>query len=373
MLTTQQTLLEQLRITDLEIENRKALLGFSNDDVTALMSARSVIDRRVNALVKEFYEEQIRVPEIAVLIGDVDTLHRLSQAQRRYILDLFGGVYDAEYVNNRLRIGMVHKRIGVDPKMYLAAVHMLRVLLGKAIAVEVEDSLQRRAISHALDKIFFFDVTLVFDTYIRSMMQEIDAAKTRVELYAQSLEKMVCDRTQQLQELSRTDPLTRLYNRRYLTESASHALRAAKRRSEPITLLYFDVNEFKAINDQLGHLRGDEVLATVGELLRSAGRSEDLCFRYGGDEFLVLLPNCAEAEARGVYWTRFQASLAERLEGVTLSMGLCQTGPDQYLELDDLIREADSHMYAHKRQHQNGSGNMVEHTAGAANDASQAG
>lgn len=352
MLTTQQTLLEQLRITDIEIEHRKALLGFTHDDAAALASARSLIDRQANALVNAFYEAQTRVPEIALLIGDVDTLRRLSQAQRRYVLDLFCGVYDAEYVNNRLRIGLVHKRIGVDPKIYLAAVHMLRAQLGVVIADNVADGQSRRAIFQALDKLFFFDVTLVFDTYIRSMMQEIDAAKTKVELYALSLEKMVCDRTQQLQELSRTDPLTRLYNRRHLVEAATHALRAAKRRNEPITLVYFDVNDFKAINDRLGHLHGDDVLSAIGELLRSAGRSEDLCFRYGGDEFLVLLPNCAEAEARNIYWTRFQASVAERLQTVSLSIGLCQTGPDDYLELDDLIRVADERMYENKRQSQ---------------------
>lgn len=350
MQTTQQTLLEQLRITELEIEHRKALLSFGDDDVQALISVRTLIDRKANDLVATFYDAQTRIPEIALLIGDSDTLQRLSQAQRRYVLDLFCGVYDAEYVNNRLRIGLVHKRIGVDPKLYLAAVHMLRALVGQTIEQAVTDGPSRRAVLAALDKLILFDVTLVFDTYIRSMMQEIDAAKTKVEAYAQSLEKMVCDRTQQLQELSRTDPLTRLYNRRYLNEAATHALRAAQRRHEPLTAVYFDVDNFKTINDQLGHLHGDDVLAAVGELLRAAGRSEDLCFRYGGDEFLVLLPNCNEAEARDIYWTRFQANVAERLHDVTLSIGICQTGPDNYMELDDLIREADERMYVNKRQ-----------------------
>ena len=161
----------------------------------------------------------------------------------------------------------------------------------------------------------------------------------------------MCERTRQLQELSRTDPLTRLNNRRHLTEAATHALRAARRRREPLTVLYFDVNDFKIINDRQGHLRGDDVLVTIGELLRNTGRSEDLCFRYGGDEFVVLLPNCTESEARDVYWARFAANVAEQLDGLTLSVGIRQTGPDDYLDVSELIREADERMYIDKHRH----------------------
>jgi diguanylate cyclase (GGDEF)-like protein len=346
-----QSLLEQLRITDHEIESRKALLLFTDQDVLALSRLRATIDRQVQTLVDQFYEEQLKIPDIALLIGDADTLHRLRNAQRRYVLDLFVGVYDQEYVNSRLRIGLVHKRIGVDPKLYLAGVHRLQDLLVHTIAAEVADGPTRRAALSALNKLIVFDVTLVFDTYIRSMMQEIDVAKQKVEVYAQSLEQTVCERTRQLEELSRTDPLTRLNNRRCLNEAATHALRAARRRREPLTILYFDVNDFKQINDVQGHLRGDDVLAAIGELLLSTSRSEDLCFRYGGDEFVVLLPNCTESEARDIYWPRYAASVAERLDGLTLSVGICQTGPDEYLDIGELIRGADERMYLDKHRY----------------------
>ncbi|WP_081961041.1 GGDEF domain-containing protein [Aquabacterium sp. NJ1] len=349
MQITQQTLLEQLRIADFEIDQRKSLLSFSEEDVTALLSVRALIDRRSHQLVDDFYKQQMEIPEIMLLIGDADTLQRMQVAQRRYILDLFCGIYDAEYVNNRLHIGLGHKRIGVDPKLYLASVHSLRGMLVKTISSEVPDSPNRRAVIAALDKLFFFDMTLVFDIYLRSMMQEIESSKTRLELYAQSLEKKVCERTQQLQDLSRTDPLTRLFNRRHLDEAAEHALRAAKRRSEPVSLVYLDVNDFKQINDKHGHLAGDDVLTKTGELLRTIGRSEDLCFRYGGDEFLVILPNCTEAEAKTIYWNRLSEGLSQQLPGVTLSVGISQTGTDHYMSLDELIREADERMYENKR------------------------
>lgn len=346
---TQQTLLEQLRIADFEIDQRKSLLSFSDEDVTALLSVRALIDRRSHQMVTDFYRQQMEIPEVMLLIGDADTLQRMQVTQRRYILDLFCGVYDAEYVNNRLHIGLGQKRIGVDPKLYLASVHTLREMLVQTISSEVPDSPNRRAVIAALDKLLFFDMTLVFDIYIRSMMQEIESSKTRLELYAQSLEKKVCERTQQLQDLSRTDPLTRLFNRRHLDEAAEHALRAAKRRSEPVSLVYLDVNDFKQINDRDGHLAGDDVLTKTGELLRTIGRSEDLCFRYGGDEFLVILPNCTEAEAKTIYWNRLSEGLSQQLPGVTLSVGISQTGTDHYMSLDELIREADERMYENKR------------------------
>jgi hypothetical protein len=86
----------------------------------------SKIEPHIDALVDKFYTLQTGITEIALLIGDADTLTRLRAAQRRYILDLFSGLYDLEYVNNRLRIGLVHKRIGVEPKLYLAAINTLK-------------------------------------------------------------------------------------------------------------------------------------------------------------------------------------------------------------------------------------------------------
>jgi hypothetical protein len=129
MLQTEQTLFEQMRITELEIESRKALFSFTAADVKALQSFKPIIEENIDKIVDDFYGLQTSVSEIALLIGDSDTLARLRTAQRRYVLDLFNGVYDLEYVNNRLRIGLVHKRIGVEPKLYLSAVHTLKELI----------------------------------------------------------------------------------------------------------------------------------------------------------------------------------------------------------------------------------------------------
>ena len=349
MRPTEQTLLEQMRITEFEIAHRKNLLLLSEADFRLLASYRSKIESQVDAIVDKFYELQTSITEIALLIGDADTLTRLRTAQRRYILDLFSGQYDLEYVNNRLRIGLVHKRIGVEPKLYLAAINTLKGLLIEDIFDQIEDESLKVAMLTALDRLFLFDITLVFETYIRSLVSEIESSKEKSELYAKVLEEKVKERTHQLEELSRTDSLTGLLNVRHLQENLTRILRSCQRRGEPVVIAYLDIDNFKQINDNQGHQRGDEILRVVGSSIRQVSRAEDCCFRYGGDEFCLILPNSTEEQAREIFLKRLTRSLAEQLDDVTISIGMVQTGPEQYDDGYSLIRLADERMYTAKK------------------------
>ncbi|OHC63250.1 MAG: diguanylate cyclase [Rhodocyclales bacterium GWA2_65_19] len=348
MKQTDQTLLEQMRITEFDVEHRQALLSFTHADAEALRACKAVIEQRIDALVAEFYRLQTGITEIALLIGDVDTLNRLHDVQRRYVLDLFSGVYDLDYVNNRLRIGLVHKRIGVEPKLYLAAIHTLRELLHTTICEAFPAGDERETVLVALNKLLLFDVTLVFETYIRSLVSEIEMAKEKSERYARSMEEKVKERTQQLEEMSRTDSLTGLLNVRHLEETVTKALRSAQRRAEPVAAVYIDVNDFKAINDTEGHQRGDEILRVIGSAIKDLSRSEDSCFRYGGDEFCVLLINCRAEQAQTQFVDRLNERILRSLDAVSLSCGVAQTGPSEYVDAGALIRLADQNMYAAK-------------------------
>ena len=139
-----------------------------------------------------------------------------------------------------------------------------------------------------------FDITLIFETYIRSLIIEVETAKAKSDQYALSLEEKVRERTEQLDKLAQLDPLTGLLNTRQLDEILTKTLRIAQRQKESITAVYMDVNDFKPINDREGHQRGDEVLQSVGQIIKGCARLEDYCFRYGGDEFFVILKNCTE-------------------------------------------------------------------------------
>ena len=128
-ISTDQKLFQQMRISDSEIHNRLTLVDITSERIALLASFSDLIEEHVDTIVDKFYESQLQIDEIAILIGDADTLFRLKNAQKQYILDLFSGRYDSEYVNHRLRIGMVHKRIGVEPKLYLSGINKLKQLL----------------------------------------------------------------------------------------------------------------------------------------------------------------------------------------------------------------------------------------------------
>ena len=118
------------------------------------------------------------------------------------------------------------------------------------------------------------------------LIEELRAAATEI---AKSRDEM--------KAMAVTDPLTRCYNRRLLYEIAEHELEQHRRYNLPLSILYLDIDHFKAINDTRGHHTGDEVLKTMGAILRELTRQADFVFRWGGDEFVVLL-SASEPEAQ---------------------------------------------------------------------------
>jgi diguanylate cyclase (GGDEF)-like protein len=149
-----------------------------------------------------------------------------------------------------------------------------------------------------------------------------------------------------------TDPLTRCYNRRFLYEIAEHELEQHRRYELPLSLLYLDIDHFKAINDQLGHHTGDEVLITMGAILNELTRKGDFVFRWGGDEFLVFL-SATEADARAkaqqIRRAFLESVIVQNLpDGVDVSIGVVLVPPDTK-DLDPLIDQADREMYRRKR------------------------
>ena len=346
---TDQTLIEQMQISDIEINNRKELLNLTSDDLNVLTCHKLLIEENLDDIVDVFYQQQTQVDEIALLIGDADTLMRLQTALRKYILDMFSGYCDTEYVNNRLRIGLVHKRIGVEPKLYLSAVRTLKKVINDKLASLISDEKLLQDTLESLDKLFYFDTTLVFDTYIGSLVGEIETAKKRTEIYAQSLEEKVAERTKQLEELSRIDHLTGIYNQRAMYDYLRRELASAKRAKTKISIIYFDVDKFKQINDQEGHAKGDEVLKKIGQILQNNDRENDIPCRYGGDEFALILPNCDIENAKVVCEKIIKDFNAKYLK-YHLSFGIAQTGSDSYVDGDVLIKMADEKMYLAKQE-----------------------
>ncbi len=348
MKRTDKTLFEQLRINEAEMMRRKELLDITAEDIARLKARKVLIEAKVDEIVDEFYTRQTELDEIALLIGDADTLNRLRVAQRKYIIDLFSGNYDSEYVNNRLRIGLVHKRIGVEPKLYLSAVRTLKALLFQVVEQNIADLEEYNQLKASLDKLLYFDVTLVFDTYIDSLVEEIGNAKRRTEIYAASLEQKVQERTAQLEQLTKLDPLTELYNRRAMQDILLRELQLNERYGNSLALAYMDLDHFKGINDKYGHIRGDEVLKGLASSIKLSIRKTDIPCRYGGDEFCLIFPQCTVNQAVEVC-EKIMAEFTRLFPHFTISVGVVCSDKSHSRTMEELIKLADEKMYRAKK------------------------
>jgi diguanylate cyclase (GGDEF)-like protein len=163
----------------------------------------------------------------------------------------------------------------------------------------------------------------------------------------------------ELRQLVTTDALTGCRNRRYFDEVIGRELQRHRRYGVPLSIMFIDVDRFKAVNDTLGHEAGDRVLQTVAGFLTRHVREADYVFRWGGDEFLILI-SCPEAQAlRKAQELRRAFALSEDTgtlpEGVGLSIG-CVEVPIDTSDIVPLLKLADERMYQAKRA-EDGGGN----------------
>jgi two-component system cell cycle response regulator len=155
------------------------------------------------------------------------------------------------------------------------------------------------------------------------------------------------------ERLAAIDGLTGLANRREFDQVLAREVNRAERTGEPLSLVVFDVDHFKAVNDTRGHLGGDEVLRSIADVLAEAVREMDLVARYGGEEFAVVLPRCDQHDAIRVI-ERITANSRGRadLDGVTMSSGVA-TIPFNAGDGLSLVAAADEALYASKRAGRN--------------------
>ena len=163
---------------------------------------------------------------------------------------------------------------------------------------------------------------------------------------------------QRLQEQVVRDPLTGLYHRHYLDETLEHEVARAKREGYPISVAVLDIDRFKHVNDTYGHKAGDEVLKAVAELLQDQAREGDIACRYGGEEFLLLMPrqSLAEARERAEQWRTDFATHPVRhgdlALAVTLSIGVA-TYPEHAASPEALVLRAERALSRAKAQGRN--------------------
>ncbi|MCA9521975.1 MAG: GGDEF domain-containing protein [Myxococcales bacterium] len=167
-------------------------------------------------------------------------------------------------------------------------------------------------------------------------------------------------REERFRQASITDELTGLHSRRHLFDLYEQTFALAQRHRKPLSVVMIDVDHFKAVNDEHGHLVGDSTLRHIANILRHQLRRTDICGRYGGEEFAVVLPE-TDTEGARTFAERCRVAVAEsslplsggRMLAVTLSLGFSSATPALTESSQDLLRRADDAMYLAKRNGRN--------------------
>ena len=193
---------------------------------------------------------------------------------------------------------------------------------------------------------------------VTRMLTTIERQATELSHFAQRLDsanRELESANARLQEVSFTDEVTRLYNRRFFAVRLEEEVARHHRFGHPLSLVRFDLDGFKALNDELGPRAGDEALRGVADVLVKSSRGIDVICRYGGDEFAVLLVETPRAGARP-YAQRIRdvlsASSSSHGQPVTASFGVASLAEDAATG-DDIVRAADEALSAAKRAGKN--------------------
>jgi diguanylate cyclase (GGDEF)-like protein len=258
---------------------------------------------------------------------------------------------DAESVMARVaaQLAALEKR---DSELWVIVV-LTSTLVAAGLLVTIAPSAFTRAgdlhFEVFIPKEFFLSlVALIALVNVYLVSQRMQLRRTRQALISTSIQGELT----RLQSF--TDPLTEIYNRRSLDEMARRYIAHSKRMQTPLTFLMVDIDRFKEVNTRFGHLTGDMVLAEVASMLRNSVRGSDAVIRYGGDEFLVILPESDREGAERVidrirtFLQEWNAAGPLKDFAIDLSIGLTEW--EEGKTLDEVLVAADAAMYALKRR-----------------------
>lgn len=206
--------------------------------------------------------------------------------------------------------------------------------------------------------IFGYFMLIGLIAYHRS--QVLHRAREEQRIIAQELKKQIEENSllqQQLREQANRDPLTGLYNRRHLEDCLPREIARCQREGTPLSLILIDIDRFKSVNDRFGHGLGDRVICALAEYLMESCRGSDIACRFGGEEFLLLLPGMGSEAARAraeVLRQKFnQHPMEEAPAGLVLSLSAGVATRQEPVSPELLIQIADEALYQAKESGRN--------------------
>jgi diguanylate cyclase (GGDEF)-like protein len=185
-------------------------------------------------------------------------------------------------------------------------------------------------------------------------------ARVNRELAMQKLIKDLKNSQDELRKLAATDPMTKLYNRRYFSQISAEFLELAKRNNQELSVIMLDIDKFKRINDTYGHKVGDDVIIALSKILVELKRKSDIACRFGGEEFVLLLPNTAidgaEILAQKIRETVQNRSVKvedDKELNFTISLGVSLVNVQNETNIEVSLKKADDALYKAKESGRN--------------------
>jgi diguanylate cyclase (GGDEF)-like protein len=254
-----------------------------------------------------------------------------------------------------------HVSIGSSALKELLAVIVFAVLCTLLMiyleAFEKLHSFTRPFEIYDFDEIAVFLPSFLAIGFVLYSLRRIEELKSEI-VRRREAENKLQKSEKMYKELSITDALTQLYNSRYFYSKLEEEIYRSARYKHPLSLLLIDIDDFKTLNDRYGHLEGDKILSMSGKIIKDCLRKTDSAYRYGGEEFTVILPgtefeaavNAAERIRKQISTHKFTSSTNQPLH-ITVSIGACRLEPGE--EMKAFVQRADRAMYVAKRNGKN--------------------
>lgn len=309
--------------------------GLDDKSKAIIQRERPFFESKIDHILDQFYAYILKTSGLGVILDDEEIRKRARHAQRKHwIENVFGAEFDEAYFTSIKKIGYVHWKYHVNSSDFTSTYHKVLGYFTQAIFEEYKDNPDHMfEVMMAVQKVVFLDLENINNSY-RKFLQKSH------------------------RELTHTDSLTGVGNRRALMADMEEEIKLFHEGRIPVCIALIDLDYFKQINDTYGHLVGDRILQNLMVYLRETLRNSDNLYRFGGDEFAVIMRN-TDYEDGLVTMRRALSEIStreiisnEHSLSVTFSAGLVEYSSD-ITSIEDLIGKADAALYHAKRRGRN--------------------